>query len=48
MRRALSIKKVANGRTLLLDGHKSVKCFEESLDIEVYTFSAPTGSATCN
>ena len=41
MRRALSIKKVANGSTLLLDGHKPVKCFKESLDIDVYTFSAP-------
>ena len=40
MRRALSINKLANG-TLILDGHKPVKCFHENLDVDVYTFSAP-------
>ena len=40
MRRALSIKKFANG-TLVLDGHKPVECFNESLNVDVYTFSAP-------
>ena len=40
MRRSLPINKLANGM-LILDGHKPVKCFKESLDIDVYTFSAP-------
>ena len=42
MRRALSIKKFANG-TLIFDGQNPVKCFKDKnkLKVDVYTFSAP-------
>ena len=39
MRRGLPIT-LANGM-LILDSHKPVKCFKESLEMDVYTFSAP-------
>ena len=40
MRRALSINTFAN-RTLSVDGHEPVKCFQPKLKVDVYTFSAP-------